>query len=215
MSDVAHPTVGEDSASTPPPQSSPQPLATPTKSTHAAHDNQGQLPLEYSWDLYHIDPRTMDQQMKDGVWEPLFISTFSTVRDFWCLFNNIATPTFLPAATMLYLFKHGVPPKWESPENNQGGELTVIFDITRNDEDGCDAFDDAWINTLLALIGEYFTDSDQIKGISCSIKAKWIKIAIWVGDAKNTTALGRIKQDWIKLNPIWKVDDVSFRPFTK
>lgn len=188
-----------------------------TKSTYVSPDENGELPLEHSWDVYHIDPQEVSAQVQMGVWEPKFIATYHTVRDFWCIFNNITPPTFLPHNTFIYMFKHGISPTWESAENKLGGELSVTLDLTKTDENdpAFDSFDNSWISTLLAMIGEYFTDSDQINGVCCSSKQKFVKISLWLVGAKNDTAIQRIKNEWVQNNPQWKLEELRFKPFSK
>eukprot|EP00461_Guttulinopsis_vulgaris_P002213 UN02214 len=108
------------------------------------------LQLENAWDFYHVDPR----QVAKGLWDPELISTFCTVHDFWCIFNNIVSPTYLPHNGFLYLFKHTITPKWEAVENAKGGELSVILDPQKLSS--LDMIDDVWLHTLLALVGELF-----------------------------------------------------------
>jgi hypothetical protein len=197
--------------------STPQPTVVQYKSTHSSADSSGQLPLEYEWDVYHIDPHESMRQIGEGIWQPLFIASFSTVRDFWCLFNNIAPPSFLPFNTHLFVFKHGIQPTWENIDNKNGGELSFLVNTQ---EEALDEFDDVWRNTLMALIGEYFSESKLINGISCASKAKYAKFSFWIRDAKDEAAILKIKQEWVelcntRLNSQFKNESLAFKPFSK
>lgn len=190
---------------------------TPSKSTFALANSQGQLELEHQWDVYHIDPQSVATQVQNNCWDPIFMASFHTVRDFWCIFNNIVPPTYLPKNTFIYVFKHGVAPKWESIENKNGGELSFIFDTSisqdndREYEDLCTVFEDAWINTLLALIGEYFSNSTQINGVCVAARVKFIKVSLWLSTCDDNI-IQSIKKEWLENS---KIDDIKFKPFSK
>ena len=43
------------------------------------------------------------------------------------LFNNIKPPSWLPQRTDLHLFKDGIKPAWEDPQNEKGGSWTYAL----------------------------------------------------------------------------------------
>ena len=51
---------------------------------------------------------------------------------------------------------------------------------------------------LLALIGDYFEDSDQINGLVASSRPRYVRIALWLRDASMTEVCDRISQQWKK-----------------
>lgn len=173
-----------------------------TKEAVDVKQKLSKLPLHNQWDFYHIDPT----QIAKGIWEPSLISTFGTIYDFWCIFNNIAGPSYLPYNTFLYMFRHGIAPKWENEENKYGGEMSVIFDLKQ-----ADLADDAWLHTVLATVGEYFTQSDSINGLCCSAKNKFIKLSIWVNKA-DPAVTSSIIEEWTK-NLNTPPTDVKFKAF--
>jgi translation initiation factor 4E len=56
--------------------------------------------------------------------------------------------------------------------------------------------DDAWLYTVLAVIGEEFTDGEEICGIVLSPRAKEIRLSIWTRTAKDETTQRRIGSEW-------------------
>ncbi len=53
--------------------------------------------------------------------------TFSTVEEFWRLFNAIKPPSALSIKQDLHLFRAGIAPEWEDRQNKDGGKWTVSF----------------------------------------------------------------------------------------
>ena len=56
------------------------------------------------------------------------VSTFDTVEDFWALYNHIQTPSGLNHGSDYYLFKEGIKPMWEDPQNVDGGRWLMVVD---------------------------------------------------------------------------------------
>ena len=53
------------------------------------------------------------------------------------------------------LFKEGVEPKWEDPQNVEGGSLIVELDNLTEEE-----LNEVWKNMLFSLIGNSFEYAD-------------------------------------------------------
>lgn len=154
---------------------------------------KNQLPLQYVWTLFYISPK-----MKSD-WVPIHVSTFSTVTQFWSVFNHMAVPTQLPVLTSLFVVKKGVEPRWEHPSNAKGGRIVINLSIAQHE-----IIDDVWLHTLMALIGEYFSASDSINVCTCNVKTNAVRIALWVKDASDTTAINSIIHEWasnLKISP--------------
>ena len=69
-------------------------------------------PLEHTWTLWFDNP---NGRQKQATWGQTLRSvyTFNTVEDFWCLYNNILTPSRLIMGTDFHLYKEGIEPTWE------------------------------------------------------------------------------------------------------
>jgi len=142
-------------------------------------------PLQVGWTMWYNPPQSKKDREKQD-WTPKKIVTFETVEDFWCLFNNLVPPTKLVKGSNYHLFKDGIQPEWEDPENTKGGKWTITYNLRDANQD------DAWMYTLLALIGEEFEDSDQVCGCVISPRARQNKLALWTKDAKKKDAVLRI-----------------------
>ncbi|KAG8091894.1 hypothetical protein GUJ93_ZPchr0012g19813 [Zizania palustris] len=104
--------------------------------------------------------------------------TFDTVEDFWCMYDQIFRPSKLTVNADFHLFKAGVEPKWEDPECANGGKWTVPCSRKAN-------LETMWLETLMALIGEQFDESDEICGIVASVRQRGDKLALWTRTASN------------------------------
>merc|ERR1712083_370441 len=93
-----------------------------TSSAHSDTENV-KLPLQYAWTLWHTAPKT------GGGWSANYkqIAQFSTVNEFWRLFNNISPPSLLDAGSSYHLFKGKVKPAWEDKFNANGGSWAFRF----------------------------------------------------------------------------------------
>lgn len=148
-------------------------------------------PLHCKWTMFY-NPASKSNNSKSWPNHVREIWTFGTVEDFWRLFNNLVAPSCLPVGSNYHLFKNGVQPEWEDPANLKGGKWSVVYNV--KGEDNSKKFDDAWMWTVLALIGEFFEDSDFITGVVISPRAKFNKIALWTSDAPSRDAQMRIGQ---------------------
>lgn len=150
-------------------------------------------PLHWAWTMYY-NPASKSNNSKSWTSNVRPIWTFSTVEDFWKLFNNLVPPSRLPIGSNYHMFKSGIQPEWEDAANKEGGKWSVMF--PQKGEENCKRFDEAWAWTVLALIGEFFEDSDNITGVVISPRAKINKIALWTADARNKPAQIRIGNTW-------------------
>ncbi|KAF5202896.1 Eukaryotic translation initiation factor 4e [Thalictrum thalictroides] len=117
------------------------------------------------------------------------IYTFDTVEDFWCLYDQIFRPSKLVANADFHMFKAGIEPKWEDPECANGGKWSVTSSRKGN-------LDTMWLETLMALIGENFDESDEICGVVASVRQRADKLALWTKNAPNEAAQMSIGRKW-------------------
>lgn len=133
--------------------------------------------LTDSWDLWFYDMA----KMKDASWsacenEKLF--SFSTVEDFWILYNNLTDLT----NGMYYLMRVGYPPIWDDPSNINGGGWTFKID-KRN----LAAF---WKDLSCYCVGESLcAQSENIVGLSISPKVRNVTVRVWTKNTAQTCDL--------------------------
>lgn len=123
------------------------------------------------------------------------IYTFSTVEDFWCLWNNIKGAHELAQGSNYHLFKEGVEPMWEDARNEKGGKWIVLLKPNQRQTQ----LNDMWLNTVLACIGATFDDDVHVTGVVVSVRKSMDKIALWTMDATDEAAIKRIGRQFKEL----------------
>lgn len=155
----------------------------PSKSIATSH------PLENAWTFWFDNPLTKTKQAPWGSSiRPIY--TFSTVEEFWGLYNNIHHPSKLAVGADFHCFKKKIEPKWEDPICANGGKWTVTYQKGKSDT--------SWLYTLLAMIGEQFDHGDEICGAVVNVRARQEKIAMWTKNAANESAQLSIGKQWKK-----------------
>nr|QQJ42043.1 eukaryotic translation initiation factor 4E [Saccharum hybrid cultivar] len=144
-------------------------------------------PLEHSWTFWFDNPQGRSKQ---AAWGSSIrpIHTFSTVEDFWGLYDNIHHPSKLAMGADFHCFKNKIEPKWEDPICANGGKWTISCGRGKSDT--------PWLHTLLAMIGEQFDCGDEICGAVVSVRGKQERIAIWTKNAANEAAQISIGKQW-------------------
>lgn len=149
--------------------------------------------LKRSWTLWFDTPKADSKpNWFDNVSN---VFSFSTVENFWRLYNNIESPTYLKPKSNYYLFQKDIPPMWEHAANGKGGKW--VIEVSPHQSDSC------WLNLVLSLIGDSIEGADDITGIIIGIKSKKHKISIWTKDANNEEsciAIGKSIKEILKLN---------------
>jgi len=159
-----------------------------TDETPDPHDTERKHPLQHKWTMYYNPPKD---------WKPSPILSCDTVEDFWGLFNNLQKASMLDAKANYHLFKDGLKPAWEDPGNKNGGQWTMQLQGKKGDE----RLDLAWMNTVLAVIGDIMPDSDEICGVVIGSKGKGGgKLALWTRNAGKDEAVLRIGEAFKKVN---------------
>ncbi|PHU21202.1 Eukaryotic translation initiation factor isoform 4E-2 [Capsicum chinense] len=115
--------------------------------------------------------------------------TFDTVEEFWSLYDQIFKPSKLTVNADFHLFKTGIEPKWEDPECANGGKWTVTSSRKAN-------LETMWLETLMALVGEQFDDSEDICGVVASVRRSQDKLSLWTKTATNEAAQMGIGRKW-------------------
>ncbi|RWS25104.1 hypothetical protein B4U80_10742 [Leptotrombidium deliense] len=154
-------------------------------------------PLQNVWKLWYF------KQEKGKEWKDcnMPIYSFSTVEDFWSLYNHIELASNLAHGCDYSIFKDGIEPMWEDPSNHAGGRWVFQLNMKGFSAKG---LNDIWLETILCLIGEGFGDeSDEVNGAVINYRNKGTKIAVWTRDFRNKEPLlkiGKILKERLGIN---------------
>eukprot|EP01128_Nolandella_sp_AFSM9_P004515 TRINITY_DN203_c1_g1_i1.p1 TRINITY_DN203_c1_g1~~TRINITY_DN203_c1_g1_i1.p1 ORF type:complete len:301 (+),score=92.02 TRINITY_DN203_c1_g1_i1:131-1033(+) len=143
-------------------------------------------PLQDSWTWWYDNPK---KKTNFNSWGDYLnkIYTFSSVEDFWSLWNNVKGANDLNSGSNYHLFKEGIEPKWEDPANARGGKWVLQIKTKKKTQ-----INQFWLWSVLACIGASFDDDTQIVGVVVSIRKSMDKIALWTNDASDQAAVTRI-----------------------
>ncbi|XP_014278930.1 eukaryotic translation initiation factor 4E1 [Halyomorpha halys] len=136
-------------------------------------------PLEHTWTLWYLDNN------KTKIWEECLmeVGSFSTVEDFWCLFNHIKPVSTVKPGCDYSLFKKGIRPMWEDKANKDGGRWVINLDKRTTPPQKMDQY---WLEIAMCMIGEcFFGLNDKICGATISIRNKGNRIGLWTRDTDN------------------------------
>ena len=74
------------------------------------------------------------------------------------------------------LFKKGIRPEWEDPNNKNGGKWVVTLPIEEDMEEECGQ---AWMKSLVTLISGQIEEEESINGIVLSVREKHLRLSLW------------------------------------
>ncbi|KAJ5698083.1 Eukaryotic translation initiation factor 4E-1 [Penicillium macrosclerotiorum] len=131
-------------------------------------------PLMHEWTLWFTKPPSG----KGDNWNDLLkeVVTFSSVEEFWGIYNNITPTSELGLKADYHLFKKGVRPEWEDPQNKHGGKWSYQFKDKRSVP-----IDDLWLHAQLAAIGETLeADADnEVMGVVVNVRKGFYRVGLW------------------------------------
>lgn len=134
--------------------------------------DDGQLTkLEYSYSFwFSYDKENKAKQVEDYENQLRKVGDFHTAEDFWGFYQHIRRPDSLPKGCEFFLFKSGVKPAWEHPDNKGGGRFVLhIKKLFANK---------TWEDMLIALITSTKTESD-INGVVINVRSWEILLSVW------------------------------------
>ena len=75
-----------------------------------------------------------------------------------------------------HLFKQGIRPEWEDPQNKHGGKWAHT-----TKERKTIPIDDLWLHVMLAAIGETLEGGDdgEVMGVVVNVRSKFYRIGLW------------------------------------
>ncbi|KAF1990217.1 eukaryotic translation initiation factor 4E [Aulographum hederae CBS 113979] len=153
-------------------------------------------PLMNHWTLWFTKPPSG----KGDNWNDLLkeVITFETVEEFWGIYNNITLTSELALKSDYHLFKKGVRPEWEDPQNKHGGKWSYSFKEKKSIP-----IDSLWLHVMLAAIGETLEDDGdgEVMGVVVNVRKAFFRIGLWTrtvgksvpggGDGNNAGGKGR------------------------
>ncbi|CCG22893.1 Eif4e translation initiation factor eIF4E [Candida orthopsilosis Co 90-125] len=163
-------------------------------------------PLNSKWTLWYTKPQTSKTENWHDLLKPVI--TFSSVEEFWGIYNSIPPANQLPLKSDYHLFKEGVKPEWEDEANAKGGKWQYSF---RKGE-ATPIINDLWLRGLLAVIGETIEDDeDEVNGIVINIRKQVYRIGIWTKDCdeKKLKTVGERLKKILQLKDEQKVEFIS------
>jgi len=140
---------------------------------------------------------------------------FSTVQDFWCIWNGLPQPSELleqkrimrdqsngqsVAIDAIMIFKDGIAPEWEDPLNANGGHFQIQLKPTV----GGGQIDEYWNNIVLGMVGGTLEPSNMITGIRLVDKLSGpkvqnaIRIELWFTKYFDTNAVNLLRKNFEK-----------------
>ncbi|KAF2765677.1 eukaryotic translation initiation factor 4E [Teratosphaeria nubilosa] len=131
--------------------------------------------LQNTWTLWFTKPPSGKQDWNELLKE---VISFDSVEEFWGIYNNITPASELAQKSDYHLFKQGVRPEWEDPQNKAGGRWSYTFKGTK-------ANDDTWLNVMLAAIGEQLEEDNdnEVMGVVVNIRKAFWRVGLWTRTA--------------------------------
>ncbi|WLF78620.1 eukaryotic translation initiation factor 4E [Lodderomyces elongisporus] len=134
-------------------------------------------PLNHRWTLWYTKPQTNKSENWHDLLKPVI--AFSSVEEFWGIYNSIPSANQIPLKSDYHLFKEGIRPEWEDEANAKGGKWQHAF----SKKEGNPIINDLWLRGLLAVIGETIEDDeDEVNGIVINVRKQVYRIGIWTKD---------------------------------
>lgn len=152
------------------------------------------LPLHHKWALWYDNPRLAPQgtSWNDNL---KHCGSFQTAEAFWQIFNNVKPSSQLALNSNYHIFREGVQPMWEDPENKDGGKFVLTIPKKDSKNGRCDEW---WLFTILAVIGESMDmGGDQVCGAVVSIRKNQDRIALWLKSSDQEPCI-KVGERWKK-----------------
>jgi translation initiation factor 4E len=169
------------------------------------------LPLRYTWSIWEQIMQSNDKSGGNAYSDATHrVAQFSTVQDFWKLWNHMPQPSELleqkrmvreqpdglHVIDAIMIFREEVRPEWEDKMNANGGHFQ--WQIKPNVGGG--QMDEYWNNLVLGMIGATIEPANMITGIRLVDKlhgpraANVIRLEVWFTDFDNQKAVADLKK---------------------
>lgn len=135
-----------------------------------------QHPLHDSWTFWYMCSDNKSHCAAENWSKGLIpICTVSSIEAFWSAYSHLQVPSKLRVKNDYMLFRAGIKPEWEDPNNKRGGSWKLVLPQKMRQ----DKLDTLWTETILSLIGEQYTEGHNINGAYLQRRQKEDKISIW------------------------------------
>lgn len=172
---------------------------------------QKELPLRYTWVLWEQIMQSSEQKAAQYSDATHKVAPFSTVQDFWKLWNHMPQPSELLDAKRMVreqpdglhvidavmIFRENIRPEWEDKMNANGGHFQFQLKPTV----GGGQIDEYWNNLVLGMIGATIEPAHMITGLRLVDKlsgprsANGIRIEVWFTDYDNHQAVAALRKN--------------------
>lgn len=131
--------------------------------------------LGHKWTLWYDNPNGKQRMNLYGqTLKPIL--TFDTVEDFWCLYDNIRSPSKLQPNATYYVFKDTVEPRWEDSTCKDGGCWSANIPKGPGSKETLDTW---WLYAVLSCLGEQYDDIEDICGVAVKNRRSQERIELW------------------------------------
>jgi translation initiation factor 4E len=96
------------------------------------------------------------------------------------------------STTDFHLFKHGIKPTWEDPQNEKGGKWMIRLRKGLASR--------YWEDIAMAIVGEQFDVGHEICGVVISVRAGEDILSVWNKNSDNLEAKNKIRSTICGMN---------------
>lgn len=152
--------------------------------------NEGaQTKLNSTWSIWaQKKPKVPTGNWHEGT---SCVGSFNTIEGFWAMYSHLVRPDALGTSISLMVFRDGIKPLWEDPENKAGGRF-----VTRIRKTGSQVI---WETLLLSLIGEFLEDSTEFTGIVLGVRYHEISLALWTRSTFEQEKIDKMKYVFLNI----------------
>ena len=149
--------------------------------------------LQDTWTFWYLVP---DLKPEANDWSTFLkpLNDFHSVEDFWGIVNSVSSPAALVTGCRYYVFKKGVKPLWEDPQNAKGYQVFCPFTLEEGEE-GRKTAQEKWEGLAAAVIGADMREDyyDFINGVEFNCRKLATNVGIWIKEVDVET-LQQIKE---------------------
>lgn len=170
------------------------------------------LPLRYTWSIWEQIMQSSDSKTGGNYSESTHkVSSFSTVQDFWKLWNHMPQPSELlenkrmvreqedglHVIDAIMIFRDNIRPEWEDKMNAKGGH----FQYQLKPSTGGGQIDEYWNNLVLGIIGATIEPTHMITGVRLVDKlsgpraANVIRVEVWFTNDEDAAAVNTLRKN--------------------
>lgn len=125
------------------------------------------------------------------------------MEHFWQIYDHLKRPSSFTITTEFHLFKDGIHPTWEDPQNQAGGKWMI-----RLKKGIASRY---WEEIILAVIGEQFDVGPEICGAVMSVRNGEDIISVWNKTADNTEAVNKIRDQLRRILKLPSIIQIEYK----